>query len=114
MAGKAEREPALVTVAVRCPDAATAERIGEAVVLRRQAACAHVGPAVASTYRWRGAIETVGEVTLDMVTRAERFDELAATVRALHPYEVPAIVATPVVAASPAYASWVVDETGRD
>ena len=68
-------------------------------------------PAVNSVYRWQGAVERAVEVPLLIKSTRERLPEIQEVIRALHPYEVPEIVAIPVVAGLPAYLRWVVDET---
>ncbi len=100
-----------VAIEVTCPDDATAERIAAALLGRRLVACAHLRPAIRSRYHWRGRIEDAAETPLTLRTRAALFDAVAAAVRALHPYETPAIVATAIVAADPAYAAWLAAET---
>jgi periplasmic divalent cation tolerance protein len=100
-----------VAIEITCPDAATAARLGEHLVARRLAACAQVRAAHASRYRWKGRIETAVETPLVVKTRAAHFDAVAEAVRALHPYETPAVVATPIVAAAPDYAAWLAAET---
>ena len=94
-----------------CPDAATAESIATALVEERLAACASVQPGVGSVYRWQGRVETAEEVLLAMKTTRDRFDALARRIHALHPYEVPELLAFEATAGSPAYLDWVVAET---
>ncbi len=84
----------------------TAEQIAEAVVTGREAACAQVLGPVASTYRWRGAVEHATEWQCQMKTTRARQPALEAAVRRLHPYEVPEIVAVPLTG-NPAYLQWV-------
>ncbi|HUG52993.1 MAG TPA: divalent-cation tolerance protein CutA [Vicinamibacteria bacterium] len=86
-----------------------ADRIAEALVGERLAACVNVVPGLVSTYRWRDAVEREDELLLLIKTRAERFDELAARLRALHPYEVPEMVVLPVAGGHPAYLDWLSD-----
>jgi periplasmic divalent cation tolerance protein len=62
-------------------------------------------------YRWQGAVERTVEVPLLIKSTRERLPEVQEAIRALHPYEVPEILAIPVVAGLPAYLRWVVDET---
>lgn len=100
----------VIVVHVPCPDAATAATIAEDLLTQRLVACAHAAPAIRSRYHWKGAIERALEVPLTLTTRADLFDAVAAAVRALHPYEVPAILAQPVTA-TPDYAAWVAAET---
>ncbi|WP_214413872.1 divalent-cation tolerance protein CutA [Sphaerisporangium fuscum] len=88
-----------------------ADRICSAVVERRLAACAQVIAPIASSYSWRGEVERSDEWLLFMKTTAERFGELAACVRELHSYDVPEIVAVPLVAGTDDYLEWIRRET---
>lgn len=101
----------LCSVWITCGTADEAERIGRTLVEERLAACANVQPALTSVYRWEGAIHRDAEAGLLLKTRAELFAALEARVRALHAYEVPCIVAWPIVAASEPYAAWVREQT---
>ena len=95
-----------VVVLSTCPDEATASRIGRALVESGLAACVtRVGP-VHSTYRWQGAIQDEPEVLLVIKTVSARYSELEMRLKSLHPYEVPEIIALPVVAGLPDYLSW--------
>jgi periplasmic divalent cation tolerance protein len=93
------------------PDAETAARLARAVLEERLAACVNVVPGVRSLYRWQGALHDDAEVLLVMKTTARRCEALAARVRALHPYEVPEVVALAVTSGSAAYLDWVREET---
>ncbi len=101
----------LVTVEILCPDNATAEAIATELVGRRLAACANLRAPCTSLYHWRGAIERAEEVPLVLKTRADLFPQLAEAVRALHPYETPAIMAEALVATNDDYAAWIRAET---
>src|SRR5947207_8549219 len=69
-----------------------AERIAQALVGERLAACVNVAPGLVSTYRWKGAVAKEEELLLLIKTRAERVEELGARLRALHPYELPEMI----------------------
>ena len=97
-----------------CPDLDGARTLGRALVGERLAACAQVLPGVESIYRWNGAIESAGETLLILKTTRARHDALQARLDALHPYEVPELVALPAVAGLPAYLHWVADSTRAD
>jgi periplasmic divalent cation tolerance protein len=97
-----------------CPDAATAERIAHALVSERLAACVNRLPGVQSTYRWQGQVEQADEVLLMIKTTSDRLDALTVRLRALHPYELPELVAVEVRSGLPAYLDWVVAETTPD
>jgi periplasmic divalent cation tolerance protein len=104
-----ERLLVLTTVA-RAEDA---ERIAEALVEERLAACVNVLPGVRSIYRWKGAVEREEERLLVVKTRADRFAALRDRVLALHPYEVPEVVAVAIEAGSPAYLRWLDESVGE-
>ena len=87
-----------------------AQEIARALVEQRLAACAQVLGPITSTYRWQGQVETAQEWLCILKTREELYEELEQTLRSIHPYEVPEILATPVAAGNPAYLAWL-DET---
>jgi periplasmic divalent cation tolerance protein len=90
-----------------CPDQETAASIAERLVTDRLAACANLVPGLTSIYRWQGQIQRDSEVLLLIKTRAACLDNLSATLRGLHPYELPEIIALPVTDGLPAYLTWV-------
>jgi len=102
--------PALVCYC-SCPDPATADRIANALVDERLAACVNVLPGVRSVYRWRDAVEHADEVLLVIKTTVDRLDALSARVTSLHPAELPELIAVEVVGGLPDYLSWVADQT---
>ncbi|WP_231137316.1 divalent-cation tolerance protein CutA [Chromobacterium paludis] len=89
------------------PDAETAERIAETLVSERLAACVNILAPCRSVYRWQGAVERADEVPLLIKTRRDAYAKLEARLLALHPYEVPEIVAWPLAQGLPAYLTWV-------
>lgn len=100
-------EPALM-VFVTCPPP-SAPAIAEALVQQRLAACVNILPGVRSVYRWQGRVESAEETLLVAKTAAHRYAELETAVRALHPYELPEIVAVDIARGLPAYLQWVAD-----
>lgn len=101
----------VLVVLITVPDAACAERVATALVEERLAACVgRLGP-LESLFRWKGALERAPELLLIAKTTAARFAALAQRVKALHPYEVPEIVALPVAAGFAPYLDWVAAET---
>ena len=97
-----------------CPDTQIAERIAEALVETRLAACVNIVPGLHSIYRWKGKVENDAECLLLIKTRAARIAEVTACVRRLHPYELPEIIAVPVVAGHAPYLDWVRESTGPE
>jgi periplasmic divalent cation tolerance protein len=95
-------------------DMASARLLARALVEQRLAACVNMLPAVQSVYRWNDVIEEAAEVTLLIKTTTARYDELEQAIRALHPYELPEVIAVPVSAGSPAYLAWIAQETRKE
>jgi periplasmic divalent cation tolerance protein len=93
------------------PDEAKGLEIARALVAERLAACVTTLPRATSVYRWEGKVAEEGEFVLLIKTRAERYTELEARLKALHPYKVPEIIALPVVRGSEAYLNWIAAET---
>ena len=93
------------------PDETSAERIAAALVDERLAACVSRIPGMASTYRWQGRTRTEPEVLLLIKTTSERFDAVRERIVALHPYELPEVIAVDVARGLPAYLEWIARET---
>ena len=112
-AGMAHQPPSSDVLVVYCtvPDAAAADKVADAVIGPRLAACVNIVPSVTSVYRWQGAVQRDAETLLLIKTTAGRLDALTAAIKAAHPYEVPEVLAVPAAGGSPAYLKWVVDET---
>ncbi len=94
-----------------CPDHDTALRIAKALVDQQLAACVNVVPGLTSVYRWQGRTETAQEVLLLIKTRQAVYPELEAALLAMHPYELPEIIAVSLTHGLPAYLQWVETET---
>ncbi|AGL21441.1 divalent-cation tolerance protein CutA [Actinoplanes sp. N902-109] len=77
----------------------------------RLAACGQHIERVRSIYRWDGAIEDEAEARVALHTRAALVPEIVARADAEHAYDVPCVLALPVVAGNPAYLRWVLNET---
>jgi periplasmic divalent cation tolerance protein len=100
----------VVVVLVTCPDEDSAATIARALVEERLAACVNVGGGVRSIYRWQGKVEESDERLLVVKARADRLEALAARVAALHPYDVPEVLALPVRGGLAPYLDWVRSE----
>jgi len=94
-------------VLVTAPDAETGARLARTLVGEGLVACVNVVPGLRSIYRWQGAVQDEAEVLLVMKTRADRLPALTARVRALHPHDLPEIVALATAGGSDAYFDWV-------
>ncbi len=86
-----------------------AERLGTLLVEERLAACAQVTGPIASTYRWEGRVDRATEWYCHLKTTSARLPDLEARLRAVHPYQLPEIIAVPISAGHPAYLAWIED-----
>lgn len=93
------------------PNLGNAQHLAEHLVGSGLAACVNIQAACKSVYRWEGKVEQSNEVPVFIKTTRARYAELEAAIRALHPYEVPEIIALPIAAGLPAYLQWVQTET---
>lgn len=96
------------------PSAEAARQIGTTLVEKQLAACVNLIPAVESIYRWQGKVESAGETLAVFKTTAAAYPDFERQLAALHPYEVPEIVALEPAAVAEPYARWVMAETTRD
>ena len=91
-------------------DFAEAERIAEALVEERLAACVNILDGMRSVFRWQGTVQKGREVAMFAKTRADLFDDLKARVVDLHSYELPCVVALPIETGHEPFLEWVLDE----
>lgn len=101
----------VIVILTNLPDREAALRLARELIAQRLAACVNVLAECSSVYRWKGEIENAAEVPVLIKTRAARYAEVEAAIRALHPYELPEIVAVPVERGLEEYLQWVADET---
>jgi periplasmic divalent cation tolerance protein len=94
-----------------CPDATTAGTLARTLVEERLAACVNAIGGVASTYRWNGEVHVDAEVLLVIKTMADRFEAMEARLVALHPYDVPEVLAIESDAGAAPYLAWLERET---
>src|SRR3954468_10917266 len=86
-----------------------ADRLANALVERRLAACVNVLGPIGSVYRWQGKVERAEEFLLLIKTTSARFAQVAAAIRELHSYELPECVELVVTAGSDAYLAWILE-----
>jgi len=101
-----------MVVLVTVPDAETADKLGEALVGERLAACVNVVPGLRSIYRWQGAVEKAAELLCLCKTTRASFEQLRARVVELHPYDLPEIVALPIELGHAPYLEWIKASVG--
>jgi len=98
-------------VLTNLPDRAAAEKLADALIQKRVAACVNILAPCRSVYRWKGAVQHDEEHPVLIKTTRESYAALEAAIREAHPYELPEIVAVPIERGLPAYLDWVAAET---
>lgn len=83
-----------------------AEAIARCLVEEKLAACVQITAPITSIYRWQGKVETAPEYLCLIKTRADLFAGVEAAIKKLHPYDVPEIIAVPIVSGSKEYLEW--------
>lgn len=100
-----------VVVFVTCKDEAEAEKISLKLLAQRQAACVNMLKHVRSIFCWDNNIDQADEVLLSIKTRHDLFDAVKHTVKEIHSYSVPEIIALPIVEGDRDYLDWINKET---
>ena len=90
-----------------CPDQATARQLAESLVTKQLAACVNIISGMESIYRWQGNIEHDQELLLLIKTRRQAVTALSREIQALHPYELPEVIAVPIMAGLEPYLQWI-------
>ncbi len=93
----------VVTTTERQEDA---QAIARRLVEDRLAACVQIVGPITSTYRWEGRIETSQEWQCWAKSRRDRYEQIEQCISRLHPYDVPEILAIPILAGSQSYLTW--------
>ena len=104
-------EKAFFILLSTCPDMTTAQRLARTLVEESLVACVNVLPAVWSIYRWNEAVQSDEETLMIIKTTAERLVAARERLVALHPYELPEVVALPVADGHHPYLAWVAAAT---
>ncbi len=96
------------------PDQTGADHAAGSLVAERLAACAQVQGPLVSTFLWKGSIERGQEWYCHFKTTMDRLPALQHRIQELHPYEVPEIIALPILGGSPAYLEWIRREVNAE
>jgi periplasmic divalent cation tolerance protein len=101
----------VLLVLTNMPDRAAAEKLADALIEKRVAACVNILAPCRSVYRWQGGVQRDEEHPVLVKTTRERYAALEAAIREAHPHELPEIIAVAVERGLPAYLEWVAAET---
>lgn len=107
----AAKQVEVLVVLTNLPDRASAEKLADALIEQRVAACVNILAPCRSVYRWKEAVQHDEEHPMLIKTTSARYPALEAAIRAGHPYALPEIIALPAGRGLPAYLEWVDSET---
>jgi len=97
----------LAVVLITSATQAEAERLRDALLKARRAACVNVIPSMNSAYWWQGHIESAEECLLVVKTKCSQINNIVEVVKRSHSYSVPEIIAMPIVGGNPDYLAWI-------
>lgn len=103
-----------IVVFTTCGSEEEARALAAMLIEKRLAACVNITAPLTSVYRWKGRVEESREWLLIVKSRRERFDQLRVALESAHSYELPEVLAIPVVDGSPNYLAWVDAEISGD
>ncbi len=98
-----------IVVLITTASEAEAVKIGRELVETGLAACANILPGIRSIFRWQGRVSEEREVLVIIKSKADLFQDLAGAVKRLHSYEVPEVIALPIVRGLQAYLDWIAE-----
>jgi periplasmic divalent cation tolerance protein len=110
---RADQGRQAIVVLVTAVSSRQAGRIGKALVKAELAACVNIVPGICSIFRWEGKVSEEREALLIMKSRADLFGRLAAEVKRLHSYQVPEVIAFPIVHGTADYLAWIEKSTRK-
>jgi len=88
-----------------------ARRVAGALLEQRKAACVNIVPAVTSLFWWEDRIDSDEESLLIVKSKASSLDEIVSLVKGIHSYDVPEVIALPIIGGNPDYLNWIGEET---
>ena len=96
-----------IVIMVTCVSKEEARKISERLLTKRLIACANILPKIESRFWWKGKLDSAAELLVTMKTVRSNFKKIEAQIRRVHSYEVPEIIAVPIVAGSKDYLDWI-------
>lgn len=111
--GASSMDKDYLVVYCTCPDRQVAERIANTIVAESLAACVNILPGITSVYRWQGQVQQDPEILLIIKTDGDTYPALETRIRALHPYEVPEIIALSIRRGMAEYLDWMTSSIAK-
>ena len=100
-----------IVILVTAKDEAQSQRIAEKLVAEKLVACANIVPGIQSIFRWKGKVDRAKEVLLVLKSRRRHFPVIVKIVKAMHSYDVPEVIALPIIEGNKDYLNWLTEST---
>jgi len=100
-------EPAYIVVLITVPGSHEAQQLSNMLLEQKKAACVNIIAGVNSRFWWQGKLDSVEESLLIVKTKASLLPELINLVKGAHSYEVPEIIALPIIGGNQDYLTWI-------
>jgi periplasmic divalent cation tolerance protein len=104
------KETGAIVILVTTGTEAEAHKVAELLLAKRKAACVNIVPRVDSSFWWQGKLDSAQESLLIIKTKASLLPEIIDLVKSVHSYEVPEIIALPIIGGNEDYLKWIDDE----
>ncbi len=103
-----------IVIFITVPSIPVGKQVADALLEKKLAACVNIIPSIRSLYTWQGEKQDDEEALLVVKSRADLFsDGILPAVKAVHPYDVPEIIALPIMIGSQDYLDWIAQETSQ-
>ncbi|MDP3790795.1 MAG: divalent-cation tolerance protein CutA [Candidatus Omnitrophota bacterium] len=96
-----------ISITVSCASRQEARKIVNRLLAKKLVACANIVSGIESKFWWKAKIDSAKEVLIVMKTRRSNFKKIETEVKKMHSYEVPEIIAIPIIAGSKDYLDWI-------
>jgi len=100
-------EPAYIVIIITASNSEEAHKIAKVLLSRRKAACVNIVPEVSSLFWWQDKLDSDQESLLIIKTKASLLDQIVTLVNEVHSYEVPEIIALPIIGGNQDYLEWI-------
>lgn len=100
-----------IVVLITCPSQDNADKIKKLLLEKKAAACINIISAVHSSFWWQDKIDEAEEVLLLAKTKNDKFNEIVSLVKQAHKYEIPEIIALPIINGNKEYLEWIDEVT---
>ncbi|MFC2003683.1 divalent-cation tolerance protein CutA [Chloroflexota bacterium] len=101
------KEFTYIVVFITAATTEEAKRISRALLEQRKAACINIVPGVSSCFWWQGKLDSAEESLLVVKTKASLLDDIISLVRKVHSYEIPEVIALPIIGGNRDYLDWI-------